>query len=205
MSIVSLLLRQPQRRIGPTPGPPGGGLLLDAVINESYTKEADVSVFPIEIGAEISDHVIPKPAVYIMTGVVTDNPLQWFATSYQHTASSTRHLSAFAILLDLMTSRQSFDIDTGYLQLKDVVLSSITSEKTATTAHELNFEATLLVLNIVDTQLVPLTAGMVLAGNPGEQAAPEVDAGTKTGTPPATTLATDVVNTIKELLSGLGF
>jgi hypothetical protein len=195
MSILSLLSREPQRLLGPSPEE--GGLLIDAVITESFKKESDVTMFPIELGAEISDHIIPKPAEYVMKGIISDHPMQWRFTKYASLDSSIRHLSAFSILLELMTSRQVFDIkNTGYLDLDDVVITGITSQKTAQTTNELNFEATLRVLNIVSTSIVPVTPGMVAVNTPAEGQTPEAAGGAAPTAPPTSSLASDILGAL---------
>ncbi len=168
MSVVTLLQRRPQRLLGPSPEE--GGLLIDAVLEEAIALEADYTTHPIEIGAEITDHVIPKPGVYTLTGVVSDHPLKWFTTSYQHGDSRIRHLSAYAILRDLFATQQLFDIEqTGYLDLEDVFLAGFTSKKDASLAHTFRFEATVVQIIVVETKERKITADMVDAGTQAEQ------------------------------------
>jgi hypothetical protein len=48
---------------------------LDAVPSESHTHAAQVTEFPIENGAVIHDHVVQKPDVVKLEGIVSNTPL----------------------------------------------------------------------------------------------------------------------------------
>jgi hypothetical protein len=200
LSILKLLAKNTQRTIGPTDE---RGLLLDAVLRESVTHTSKVTAYPIEKGADISDHIIIEPTSYTMTGSVSDSPMRWKATEYNHTDASTRNLSAYAILRDLHLSRTVFDIEHGFLEMKDCVMVSFISEKDASTANVFRFDATVRQLNIVKTIEVSVTADMVAIGEQAEQAQAEEDLAAQA--PPPVDEGSALMSGIKAVAGGLGF
>lgn len=50
-------------------------LQADATISETHAMESQPTVFPLEDGSVISDHIIQQPPVITVTGVVTDTPI----------------------------------------------------------------------------------------------------------------------------------
>ena len=165
-----------QRLIGPSPEE--GGLLLDSVQFEKIGHEAIKTAFPIELGAEIGDHLIQRPGLYSLRGVVSDRPLKWFHTDYQHIDSSTRHLSAYAILRDLWNARETFSITTGFLTIPVAVLVAFESEKTAKTANSFDFVAQIDEMVIVETSETQIDESSVATDAAG--LVPVQDGGTKT-------------------------
>lgn len=167
-----------QRLLGPSLEE--GGLLLDAVIEESVQRSFEMTSFPIELGADITDHVIRKPRVYTMTGAVSDHPLYW-PTDYFNTRGSTRHLSAWSILEDLADRREPFNVKGGFLDMPDMVIIDLVPRKTADTGDSLIFDAVLQEALIVETRQVTITQDMVDAGDTGEGSIPEDHRGTTAG------------------------
>lgn len=163
-----------QRLLGPDPAE--GGLLLDAVLEETIGHEALKTAFPIELGTEINDHLIMKPGLYTMIGTVTDHPILWKHTDYQHGDADTRHLSAYAILRDLWIARELFSIETGFLSIETAVLVAFIAKKTPATAHTFTFNAQVDEMVIVQTQELALSPEDVAAGQ-AEGSLPEADAG----------------------------
>lgn len=164
-----------QRLIGPAPEQ--GGLLLDAVMQEEIGHEAIKTAFPIELGAEINDHLIQKPGLYSLRGVVSDHPIKWRHTDYQHADATTRHLSAYAILRDLWNARETFSILTGFLTIETAVLVSFKAEKTAATANTFDFQAQIDEMVIVQTSETAIDSSSTSAD--AEGLVPVQDGGTK--------------------------
>lgn len=109
--------------------PDGSSILLfDAVMQEQYDRAVQPTGFPVEDGANISDHAIQAPFALSMTGLVSDTPLNAqdffsdtaaspaltaplgvvgtalaFATWQAHQGSDRPSLAAYATLCRLMT------------------------------------------------------------------------------------------------------
>ena len=50
-------------------------LYFDAEVREEYVLGSDVTTHPVELGANISDHVRPRLKELIVEGVITNTPL----------------------------------------------------------------------------------------------------------------------------------
>jgi len=189
-----------QRRIGPEAGgPPGeGGVLLDAVLEEGVEHESDVTAYPVELGADINDHVILRPMNYTLTGGVTDTPTTYAGTTYNHPDSTLRSKAAWALLVDLMVTREPFEIDTGFLRYPDMVIKGLTSKKDATREGAIIFEARLRQLNLVSTRV---TAAEVKQRSPGqaEDGADEVE---ENGPTKGKTLPAAAVDALSDTIGG---
>lgn len=94
MSLLTLFMRrgstrtQIQRVIdGKT-----SAMVLDAMVKEDYTAEAEPTNHPVEDGADITDHVILRPRTLQIEGIVTETPfnvLDSFVNTAVQTVSST--------------------------------------------------------------------------------------------------------------------
>jgi len=190
MSLLTLFSKSPQSFIGPDPASGGSGLLLDAVLTEQIDHESKVTSFPVEIGADITDHVIIEPSTYRITGIVTDTPIHWSATKYNNSDAKTRSVSAYEILRELWKSRELFSIKTGFLIIKDVVLLSFSTLKDPARASVFQFDAVIQQINIVSSKEATITeaqrATAAAAATPEENLGPQqgedADSFLKTGT-----------------------
>lgn len=52
-----------------------GTITLDASLKETHTGESDVTEHPVEQGANITDHVRPRPSQLTIEGVVSNTPI----------------------------------------------------------------------------------------------------------------------------------
>lgn len=53
-----------------------GTLEFDATLTEQHSAQAEVTQFPVETGASISDHVVVRPARLRLEGLVSNTPIQ---------------------------------------------------------------------------------------------------------------------------------
>src|SRR5713101_5273233 len=63
----------------PTPAIPAVALLdvitIDATLQEVHKADAEVTEHPVELGADITDHVRPKPVELRIEGIISDTPI----------------------------------------------------------------------------------------------------------------------------------
>jgi hypothetical protein len=71
-----------------------GDIWIDVSVEESHEAEAEVSEHPVEIGANIADHIRPLPRVITIEGIVTNHPLE---LPQSHAGSATIDGSALSI------------------------------------------------------------------------------------------------------------
>lgn len=204
MTLSLITSTHEQRRIGPPQlGPPGeSGVLLDAVIEEGIDHGVSVTSFPVELGADISDHAILEPQRYTMRGVVSDIPITWRSTEYEHIDAKTRSLSAYALLRDLQIAREPFAIETGFLRYESMVIERLTASKDTSRENHFDFSAQLIQVRIVENQVSVITPEQLQEGQAREQGGPVADKGRQSGQP-TTSLAVDIVDGLTGAVSGL--
>lgn len=173
-----------QRLLGPpVGGPPGeSGVLLDAVLKEEVEHDAEVTEFPIEIGAAINDHVIVRPPIYVMTGVITDTPHRFASTNYGQSDDSSRSSAAWGILVAVHARALPFRIETNFQVYDDMVIQNLKSKKDALTRNVITFEARLRQLNIVSTTPPAPDTDTLSEGQAAAGGGPVVDQGRSPGT-----------------------
>ncbi len=148
MSLLTLLTRTP---------PSIAGFTFDAVLEDELEFSVEVPSYPIETGAEISDHRIINPCRYRIVVLMTNTPLKQsllgFAGSmagglisnltnnpvvaavaglsagFLASSDGTRASSALAELIRILEGEKPFDIDAGDVQLKNMVVTRITRRK----------------------------------------------------------------------------
>lgn len=161
MSLLNLLF--------PT-SPTLGGVEFDAVLEDTLELDVEITGYNIELGARVSDHRIVKPIRWRMVGVVTNTPFTLLssgaslasgalsnAVSDSGLASAVlgsingilpgsddaRGAATLEFLISLATTGQPFDVDTGDIQLKDMVIANLRRTKDTENENGLVFEADL--------------------------------------------------------------
>lgn len=148
MSLITLLTREPPQICGYT---------FDAVLEDELEFGVEVPTYPIENGAEVSDHRIILPARYRITIMMTNTPLAQslggFAGSmagglvsnltdnpviaavagmsagFLASSSGTRSSTALEQLIGVMEYGKPFDVQCGDITLKNMVITKITRRK----------------------------------------------------------------------------
>ncbi len=195
MALVNLFTRRsPNLKVG------GGVISFDAVLEDIFEAEVEYTSFPLEIGANASDHGIIKPISWTITGLASNNPLgigpsqiTGFLTNFFDApglsavagllagflsgSNDTNAGATLQLLLGLMYSREPFDVDAVDIQLPNMVITSLSRTKTAENENGLEFIAELIEL--------PLISTVVTANQPGQTQLRDFD--------PAKTQAASVV------------
>lgn len=130
-----------------------GGLVFDAVFEESHLSELEVTDNPVETGVVVSDHAFMLPYRCRLVAGVSDTPLKnipgdQFASSY------SRSYRAFQLLNTLQVSAEPFDVVTGLRLYKNMICAKIHAEQDKDSAHILYFIAELREVIIVGTKTV---------------------------------------------------
>lgn len=120
-----------------------GFLTLDVTVEEEHNFDADVTEFPIEDGAIITDHVRLNPRRVTITGFVTDTPLSSLGLSL----GRSRSASAFFLLETMWQARIPFVVVSQLHVYRNMVIESLSVPKTREEA--VRFTCTLKEVNIV--------------------------------------------------------
>lgn len=148
MSLITLFTKET---------PKLGGYDFDAVLDEDLEYSVTVPTYPVESGAEISDHRIINPIKYRLTVVISNTPVSQelgdfiaamsgglvsnlsdnpaiaavtgLSAGFLASSKNTRAATALGQLITLMESQQPFDVDTGDRLLKNMVVTKISRKR----------------------------------------------------------------------------
>lgn len=123
------------------------GFYLDSAVTEEHQYESEVTSFPVEQGADVTDHVRAKPIVVTMEAIVTDTPIGLM----QQIRSGTSRPSddALAKLLGMRSARQPVTIETSLRTYTNMVLQSFNIPRSGTNGDCLRFSATFVQVELV--------------------------------------------------------
>lgn len=165
MSIINLFTRQ---------APTLAGYQFDAVLEDTLDVSVEWTVYPVESGVNVNDHRIIQPVRWTMTGAVSNNPLKvqltdflagglsnltnnpyvaavaGLAAGFLAGSNETRSSTTLEFLINLMRTGEPFSVDTGDIQLQNMVISRIGRTKDITNETGLIFVCELQELITLD-------------------------------------------------------
>ena len=125
-SFLSLLFGQQKVQIGQEVGGdflPTGAREFDASIEESHEADVDVTEFPVEEGADITDHLRPRPERITINGIVSNTPLTLDPRRLLP-SSSGRDITAYLKLKEIKDTGQLVSIVTSLRQYANMAIKS---------------------------------------------------------------------------------
>lgn len=113
-----------------------GALAIDAMVKESHEFKRAVTQYPVEEGADITDHVRHEPSSLTIEGVITNHPTtyssvvsQFFydiASGKERTlteTAATRVSGAWDMLMEMIGETETYDVAPKVMQPISVVTS----------------------------------------------------------------------------------
>lgn len=155
-----------------------GGLVFDAVFEETHESDLEVTDNPVETGVVVSDHAFMKPLRVSLSAGVSDVVLNPISASDPFASSSSRPKLAFKLLQELQAKAEPFDLVTGLKLYPNMICTSIRTSQDKDTANVLVFEAELREVLIVNTRTVKYKP---TAAATKRQVAPKKDKGEQQG------------------------
>ena len=155
-----------------------GGLVFDAVFEETHEAELEVTDNPVETGVVVSDHAFMKPLKVTLSAGVTDTPLV-VGTDDPFASDAGRSRRAYELLTELQKKAEPFDLQTGLKLYENMVCTSIRTSQDKDSSGALLFTAELREVIIVYTQVV--TYPPRKPGATKRQAGPKKDKGEQQG------------------------
>lgn len=162
-----------------------GGFVADVTIEEDGTDELDITDFPVEQGADITDHSYVLPSVIkILVGYSNSSPTSGRDPNYV--------ANVYAQFLALQQSRQPFTVYTGKRVYDNMLMKRLhqhTDEKSENVLL-MTCECRLVILTSTQTVSVPQASNMANpsinapttnAGSQSLQPAPNFNAGAASG------------------------
>ena len=120
-----------------------GGVPIDVVVNEKHESEMEIASHPVERSADIADHAWRKPRKVTIEGLVGQG----------------RGVLAYQAMLAIQEKPQLFTLVTGLKVYPDMMLQSLSAERSSEYARVLKFEATCQEIIRVSTQTMTGQSG----------------------------------------------
>lgn len=130
-----------------------GGLVFDAVFEETHQSELVVTDNPVETGVVVSDHAYMSPLRLTLSAGVSDTPLN-VPPSDPFASDASRSIKAYELLTQLQAKAEPFSVQTGLKLYDNMICTSIRTSQDKDTGNVLMFEADLREVIIVTTQTV---------------------------------------------------
>lgn len=147
----------------------------DAVMREAPVLPSEITDFPVERGASISDNIREKPATLTLEFVVTNTPISAPLShannatgSYQSAGAggagvvlkfSAEFNRVRAMMADLVRVKLlglMFDIQSALLDYTDFAIENIQTERNDKTGNSAKFVVSFKRINLADTAAVPV-------------------------------------------------
>jgi hypothetical protein len=140
-----------------------GSITFDAILEETHNFDSDITSYPVESGAVITDNVILKPITLSIKALSTDYPFVLLGIGggipLLETSKSTE---LFNVIFNLRNSKQTVDVVTGLRSYKSMAIQNITVPRTDSSAA-IYFEITLQQILKATAQTVKIPKDQVLA------------------------------------------
>lgn len=139
---------------------------LDARVSSSYRFQSEVTEFPVESGATITDHVHLRPDEIQLEGMVSDTPVNQMPTFLglrgdEEQTAGLRTQTAFDALFICWRDRVPLTVVTEYMIFDDMVVSSFEVPKDPDRGEAIWFSMTLRKIITVETLTAALPPEVV--------------------------------------------
>lgn len=126
-------------------------IVVDATLDEQHKGEAEVTEFPVETGADITDHIRPKPIEFTMTGVISNTPLDFL-----NFGSDSQAEAAWADLLKIQEKAIIVNITTALRTFYDMALLSVTCTRDAANSNIIKFTSNWRQIKTVSSETIAI-------------------------------------------------
>ncbi|EPB6868894.1 phage baseplate protein [Enterobacter asburiae] len=134
-------------------------IVFDAVTDTGIRRQAEITSYPVENGAEVSDHVQIKNNTFKLSGIITETPVRLEKDLlYSAGVNGTRISQAIQYLDKIFDSRQPITLVTEHKVYENVIISGISYDYKSEYAmqFDLEFEQVRLVstatVNVIATK-----------------------------------------------------
>lgn len=116
-------------------------IVFDAVPSVGIKRQADVTSYPVENGADVSDHVQVKNNTFTLSGMITETPIR-LMHDMLHSAgvNGTRISQAITYLDQIFDARQPITLVTEHKVYENVILSGISYDYKSEFAMQFDLE-----------------------------------------------------------------
>lgn len=124
------------------------GFIVDCALVEEHTYDSEVTEYPVERGADITDNVRPKPIEVRIEGIVSNTPVSPDILA-QRDSDVTPADEAYLRFMDIRDNREPVTIRTSLNTFENMVLKSLSIPRSKDTGDALRFTATFVQVEIV--------------------------------------------------------
>ena len=188
------------------------GIQLDATLSESHTNTVRMTKNPIELGADVTDHVIIEPKRVSITAQVSDTPLGTaafaqivdnvsglFGSSTEENV--TRSIAAYNSLIAIQEIAEPIEVQTKLKLYTNMIIVGISTVQDKDSSRIVLMVITLEEALITASEIVQLSSEQLQLGSITEQASPSTNRGRQETVSPDDTTNTSV---LKNVLGWLG-
>lgn len=116
-------------------------IVFDAVTDIGIRRQADITSYPVENGAEVSDHVQLKNNTFKLSGIISETPVRLEKDLlYSAGVNGTRISQAIEYLDQIFDSRQPITLVTEHKVYENVILSGISYDYKSEFAMQFDLE-----------------------------------------------------------------
>jgi hypothetical protein len=133
-----------------------GGYFFDATISENHDFENQITVNPVQTGANVNDHVFAQPILYTMQ-IFQSDCLASIVRGQFDVSGLTRSQTAVAMLMGLWQKAQILTIQTSLQTYQSMIIKSCIITKDNTTMSAIKATVILQQLIITDAQAVSIS------------------------------------------------
>jgi len=119
---------------------PGDDLVIDCLISDNHSFEAEVTDFPVESGSTISDNIRNKPLVVTMECLVSNTPIGQVVQFRDKNEDPVD--TAYNAMIKIRNARKPVSIRTSLKTYKNMALQSLSVPRSSDRGDELRFTAT---------------------------------------------------------------
>lgn len=142
MAAARLIFRVPvQKKIG--------SLEVTAFVSETHTRTNSATAYPVEVGADISDHIQDLPQEFNVTGIV------------EPVGDGANVPAAFVELENIMATKELITVVSGLKVYENMYISSLSVPRNARNGGSLSFSASMRELRIVSSQAVEIPKAQI--------------------------------------------
>lgn len=154
-----------------------GELVVDAFIKESHTLSAEITEHPVEDGSVMHDHIMQKPLVLSIDGIISNTPMTLVgltaldsAMNYFHGESNDSVTQAYETIEQFFLKRQPISIATSVKTYQKMVLENLTLERGGGFYKDsLHFTCTAKQLRIVHQERIKLPEPKISRAQPKQK------------------------------------
>lgn len=172
------------------------GITLDATLQETHSRSSTISLYPVESGTNITDHIVSDPEELTVQGFITDTPIEG--------GINNRSQDVFNQLNELMDRREPITVVSGLKVYESMAIRNLNIPRDRSTGRTLVFTIDLMRIRIAGQEgffegALSQALGGFSNNNVFSQARSIINLGKTLGTTPSVNTANKAANVIRSL------